>query len=351
MGKNDAKIFSQVFNATKQGNFEGRNILYLQKPIAKLASTLKIAPNQLLSVLRKSRHKLYSARLKRPAPSIDTKILTDWNGLLISALARASFVFSDESYKLAAIKCARALLRVKKGQRLRHVVSEKTSQKSDAFLEDYAYFIQGLIDLYETTFDISWLKQAISLQEELDQGFWDNSAGGYFQTATWHEKLLARSKPNYDGATPSGNSVALQNLLKLYQFTHDLKYKKSAEKILTSFGASLSRGFLRLPEMLCGLDYYLAKPLEVVIVKPNDGALDQEFKRALVKSYLPNKISIVVSANSIKANQELLPLLKYRIAQHGKTTAYVCENSVCELPTTDPQIFAQQLVKKSSPGK
>jgi len=325
LGEKLAAVVSRHHGVTAQGNFEGRNIFTVHEP---LDEALRVD-------LEKARAKLYAARARRPAPILDDKILTSWNGLMISALARASLVLDEPRYAKAAVRSAQFILEqlVIDGKLKRSYTDGAVGH--DAFLDDFAFLTAAMLDLYETTFDHRWLKQAKSFQATLDKQFADAERGGYFFTASSDQALLTRDKPDYDGAEPSGNSIALLNLLRLEQLTADASYRERAEKGFAAFGGRLQGQGEAVPKMLTALDYYLDEPLQLVIVLPPGGDASP-FVEKLRKTFLPNRTLSVGEEGSDET-------LQGKTAKDGKTTAYVCRNRTCERPTSDPELFAKQL--------
>jgi uncharacterized protein YyaL (SSP411 family) len=272
-------------------------------------------------------------------------VIAAWNGLMISAFARAARVLDEPTYARTAARAMEALLH-QLGQddaRLsRHAVAGTAT--GDGFVADYAFVIAALLDLWETTFEARWLDRAIAYQATMDRGFADDAHGGYFMTASWHEDLLVREKPDYDGAEPSGNSVALQNLLRLHALTADDRYRARADALLRGFGSILARTPHAVPLMLCGLDFRLDRSKEIVIVTPRTIAEAAPFLALLRGTFLPSHVTAVVPAGAAQvALARRLPPVADKIATQGRPTAYVCERTVCELPTTDPSVFARQI--------
>ncbi len=344
VGAERAKVVIAYYGLTQRGNFEGKNIFYRPRPVATVARQLKLTPEQLMAEIAEAKKALYAARLKRPPPILDTKILVSWNGLMISGFARGALVLGEEKYAESARKAARFILgsmRDARGRLLRTYVGEA---RLNAYLDDYAFLTQGLLDLYEATGEMEWLDAAIALQKTLDAHYADKKNGGYFMTSDDHEKLLAREKPDYDGAEPSGNSVAALNLLRLSEFTTQEGYRKSAERIFAAFGRKLQRASTGLPKLLSALDFYLDTPLEVVVVAP---AGPNPLLDVVRQTYLPNR-ALFRQASGAPAK---LPLLEAKVMRDGKPTAYVCEKGRCELPTSDPKVFAKQLEKRKAIGE
>jgi hypothetical protein len=299
------------------------------------------------------RKRLYAARARRPAPLRDDKILAAWNGLAISALARAGGSFESPEYTRAAARAAAFVLdEMRRDGRLLRVFKDGRSD-GPAFLEDYAFLTAGLLDLYEADPNPRWLREAIALQAVLDAHYLDREGGGYFKTADDQEQLLAREKPNDDGAVPAGNSIAAMNLLRLAALASDDRYRDNAVRLFSAFHPLLTRQPTRLPEMLLALDFFLGTTKEVILVRPASGEGAEAMLGALRASYAPNRIVAVATEGADLARQaEIVPLFAAKRARNGLTTAYVCEDRVCKLPTTDPATFAAQLEQQpQKPGE
>ncbi|MFQ5666029.1 MAG: thioredoxin domain-containing protein, partial [Candidatus Binatia bacterium] len=344
LGTQRAHMVAAYYAVTPSGNFEGRNILHTPRPVEAVAAELKMTSQKLRAVIEESNDRLYAARAKRPPPLRDEKILAAWNGLMISAYARAALTFGERRYADQAARAATFVLTaMRKDGRLLRSYKDGHAQH-DGYLDDYAFMTAGLLDLYEATGSPRWLKHAIALDKVLEAHFEDNKAGGFFMTSDDHEKLLAREKPGYDGAEPSGNSVHALNLLRLHEFTTDDRYRVRAERTLRAFGHVLQRAPAALSAMLQAVDYYLDTPKEIVIVTPQSRREADPFLAQLRTTFLPNRILVVVTAGRQLASQaKLVPLLESKIARGGKATAYVCEQRVCALPTTSPAVFAEQI--------
>ncbi len=332
------------YGVTNSGNHEGRNILHTERDRRKVAKELDLRPEELDSTLAAARERLYRVRSHRPPPHRDDKILVAWNGLMISAFARAGFAFGDERWVSAAARAADfALAHMRKGGRLERVYTNGRAQ-GPAFLDDYAFFIAGLIDLYEAQPDPRWLKAAIELQEALDRHYADTGGGGYFRTAADHEQLLAREKPGRDGAVPSGNSVAALNLLRLAELTGDDAYTERVVMLFSAYHELLTRSPTSVSELLLALDYYLDATKEIVVVRPASGGDLPALLAPLRGAFVPNRVLMVVTeGNDLEAHASLVPLVAGKRARLGEVTAYVCENRVCDFPTSDPAVFEKQI--------
>ena len=345
LGEERAKVVVAYYGVSEKGNFEGRNILHRPKPAAEVARTLGLPPEKLRSMVSEAREELYAARAERPPPLRDDKILTAWNGLMISAHAQAALVLGEARYARRAETAAAFLLENlrRDGRLLRSYKSGRA--RHNAYLDDYASLIAALLDLYEATGKPDWLREAVALEEVLEEHYQDEENGGFFMTSDDHEKLLAREKPSYDGAEPSGNSVAAMNLVRLHEFTTEDRYRETADRVFQAFDPILKKSPAALSEMLLALDFQLDTAKEVIIVTPASRGEAEPFLARLRKSFLPNRVLAVVPEHELAAHAKLIPFVEGKRAIKGKPTAYVCERRVCELPTSDPEVFARQIAK------
>jgi uncharacterized protein YyaL (SSP411 family) len=341
LGVQNARIVGAYWGVTSGGNFEGRNVLHVAQPSPEPAA---------LAAVRSARGPLLETRAKRPPPLRDEKILTSWNGLMISAHARAALALGDPTYAARAERAADFVLRaLAKGERLLRTYKDGAA-RLDAYLDDYAFLIAGLLDLYEATGSVRWLEEAVRLDGIIERHYEDTPGGGFFLTSDDAEKLLAREKPTYDGAEPSGGSVETLNLLRLHELTMRARYHERAERSLAAAGPVLAASPASLSEMLLAIDFATDVPKEIVIVTPRAVRDDAEpFLVKLREVFLPNRVLVVVGEGEpLAAIERLVPLVASKTAQHGKTTAYVCERGSCELPTADPEVFGR-LFRKSAP--
>jgi uncharacterized protein YyaL (SSP411 family) len=327
VGKERGALVEANYGVTRRGDLEGRSILRRVKPAEGVA-------------LESARKELLAARSKRAPLPIDRKIVTGWNGLMISAFARAGFALAEPRYTKQAVRAVEFLLAnvSEKGQLKRSWKDGKAQE--DGFLDDYAALAQGLIDLYEATADSRWLTEAIALQRALDARFRD-AAGGYFLTPEGKQGLLAREKSAYDGVIPTGNSIAALNLLRLSELTGNEEFRKRALEILSAFASRIQA----MPALLGALDWSLDQPLEVVVVRPRDDP-GEPLLQVLRRAYLPDAVrAIAAEGKDLDAQARAVPLLESKRAMGGKATAYVCHKRVCDLPTADPAVFAKQLAR------
>jgi len=343
IGPEESRVVAAFYGMTAGGNFEGRTIFNRPRPAGEVAAELGISEAEMEAVLTVARVRLYEARKLRPPPILDDKVLTSWNGLMISAFAVGSQVLGEPRYAEIASKAAGFVLAELRSEGRLHRTWRDGTAKQDAFLDDYAFLIAGLIDLYQATSEPRWLSEAISLQKVLDQGYWDE-AGGYFLTGADHETLLAREKPTWDGAEPSGNSVALMNLVRLAELTTDDAYRARADALLKAFAPLLARSPTGLAELQLGLDFRLGSPREIVLVTPNSPSEAEPFLKVLRERFLPQKVVVVATAGEdLARQQEVVPFLAGKVPRDGLATAYVCERYVCQLPTTDVEVFSRQI--------
>ena len=347
LGEEEAKLFNRFYGVEEEGNapagsdphgeFKGKNTLIQRMSIEEASKFFKKPGEELMNSLAASRKKLFEVRAKRPRPHLDDKIITAWNGLMISAFARGAQLLAEPAYLESAQRAAKFLRAEmwKEGQ-LRRSYREGASA-IPGFAEDYAYLIQGLLDLYEADFDIAWVQWAVELQTKMDALFAD-PAGGYFSTSGNDPSVLLRLKEDYDGAEPSPSSIAAMNLLRLAQFTGDEKHGERARKTLAAFSDQMTRLPSATPQMLCALDASLAKPRQIVIAGARDAAETNALLFQVHAEFLPNKILMLADGGPGQAwLGKRLEFFKTVGPLNGKPAAYVCENFVCQLPTSDPQ--------------
>ena len=356
LGQQKAAIFNARYGVEKNGNvrndpqgeFRGKNILIVSRSVDELAKQSGENKDAIETILSESRALLFAKRAVRPRAHLDDKTITAWNGLMISAFARAFQILEDEDY-LTAATAATAFVRKNlytpaSGILLRCYRTGRAA--IEGYADDYAFLIHGLLDLYEASFDVEHLNWAITLQNKQDSLFLDHRQGGYFSTTGKDITILMRIKEDYDGAEPSANSVTLQNLLRLGLMTDQPEYRKQAERIITEFSLKLERAPHAMPRMISAFDFYLAKPRQIIIAgKP--GAVDtRNLLRTLHERYIPNKT--VTLADGAAGQHSLEKHCKFISSIHpidGKATSYVCENRVCKLPVTDPEALRAVLLE------
>jgi len=328
----DADRFARFYGVTPHGNFEGKNVLFV--PNADEAEWQALAAG---------RERLRLVREERPHPLRDEKILTAWNGLAISAFAFGGFVLGEPRYVRAAERAAAFVLaELSRDGRLQR--SWKDGQISGAgFLEDDAFVVGGLLDLYEATFDARWLSAALELARRTETLFADERDGGWFRSAADHERLIAREKPSHDGAEPTGASVAIRNALRLHALSADDTWRTIAERGLRSYATILAQQPGALAEMLLAVDFATSIVPEIVIVRAARTSEDA-FVETLRRTFLPNRALLGAAGDDAIARLlELTPLVAGKTTLGDATTAYVCERGACRLPTTHVAEMLAQL--------
>jgi uncharacterized protein YyaL (SSP411 family) len=345
LGNEEAHFVAQVFNIEKDGNYmaettgkrSGDNILHSRKPLEEIASDLNLSSQDFQARLEAARQKLFSYRNKRVRPMKDDKILTDWNGLMIAALAKGAQAFDEPQYTEVACRAADFTLRNmrKANGRLWH--RHRDGQAGvDANLDDYAFLIWGLIELYEATFDTSHLRCALELTSDMLKHFWDEDGGGFYLVPDDGESLLVRKKEIYDGAVPSGNSVAMLNLLRLARMTANVDFEEKAAKIGRAFSRSVRQSPAAHCHLMIGLDFAIGSCYEVVIAGYAQAEDTRAMAKALRTRFLPNKVVLLNPTDRESTGiVKLAEFTKNQSSIGGKATAYVCLNYSCKSPTTD----------------
>jgi uncharacterized protein len=337
LDERDAQIFNFYYDVSEDGNFEEKNILNVNYTIEATAKALKISEEELKETLERGRKLLFEEREKRIKPFRDEKVLTAWNGLMLATFAEASAILETGDYLEIARRNAEFILEnlQKDGYLLRTYKDGKA--KLNAYLEDYANFADALVELYQASGETKYLAEARRLADLMITEFWDEENGGFFFTANNHEELIVRSKDYFDNATPSGNSVAADVLLKLSKLTGDEKYERFAVTVLRLVASQIRRFPNGFGRALSALEFHLSAAKEIVIV----GERGNELEREVWREYLPDKV--VVLADIEDADAESVPLLQERKMIDGKPTAYVCENFTCQKPVTTAVELREQL--------
>jgi uncharacterized protein len=347
LGEHDARLFAAYYNVTAAGNFEGENILNITKDLAAVAAAERVAPKELSASLKRSRALLFAVRERRIKPARDEKILTAWNGLMLASFAEAGAILKRPDYLEVAKRNARFILDNLRREGLLLRTCKDGQAKLNAYLEDYACFSDGLLSLFQTSGELEWLEAAISLTATMVTEFWDEEDGGFFYVGSSHEKLIVRSKDFFDNATPAGNSVATEVLLRLGLLLENSDYQRRAATVLRLTANSMERypsGFGRL---LCALDFYLSTPKEIALVGDPEAEETRLLATEIWQGYLPNKVIAQGSPDNPLA-AKLIPLLRNRPLVDDTATAYVCEHFACRQPVTTTQELAAQLANAAS---
>jgi uncharacterized protein len=329
LGEEESDLFCRYYGITEAGNFEGRNILHISRSQDLAAGLDNIAGERLYEIIQRGRQKLFHIRKKRVKPGRDEKVLTAWNGLMMGSFAKASGALACDRYSQIAVRNAEFLLSsLRRSGRLLRSYREGQA-KLNAYQEDYACLIDGLISLYESTFDLRWIREAEALTDQMVQRFWDPQGGAFYFTSEDHESLIHRPKDFYDNATPAGNSVAAGALLKLWKLTGNSRWSRFAVAILENVAGLMPKHPSAFSHALCALDFFLGKTKEIAIIGDPQEAGARNLLSEVFQAYLPNRVLACGAEGG-------LFLLENKPRIEGMATAYVCENFTCGLPVTSP---------------
>ncbi len=335
LGAEDARIFNYCYDVNPEGNWEGKTILNRPKTDAQAAKVLSIDDAELGRVLARARQRLFEAREKRVHPGRDDKVLVSWNGMMISAFAAGAQVLGDERYAKAAREAADFILRALRTDSGTLLHSYKDGQaRFNAYLDDYACLIDGLVDLYQATFEPRYVDDAVSLAEKMIALFHDDAEQGFFYTSSDHEALIARNKEAHDGSTPSGNSMAAWSLLRLGRLCGRSDFEETAVNTLEFLSTVLAQSPTAAGQALLALDFLLGPTREVAIVDGSRRDETDEVLRALHGRFLPNKIIVRKTAamTDERLPATLAPLLGGKVSRGGSATIYLCDHGTCGLP-------------------
>jgi uncharacterized protein YyaL (SSP411 family) len=328
------------------GEFTGKNILIELGSVAATAKHVAKDEAEVADLLAKARQTLFDLRAKRPRPHLDDKIITAWNGLMISAFARAAQILGDAEYLEAATRAAK-FLRAELYDETRKVLFRNYREGRSAvegFADDYAFLIQALLDLYEASFDIGWLRWAVELQETQDRLFFDNERGGYFTGAGNDPSILLRLKEDNDSAEPAASSIAALNLLRLAQIRNDARFYERAEKTIDAFAPQIGHFASAMPQMLVALDLSLSEPRQIVIAGARDASDTRALVREVHRRFLANRVLLLADGGEGQRYlEEKLEALRGMKPIDGKAAAYVCENFTCKAPVTDAKALSELL--------
>ncbi len=333
LGDEIGEIFCRYYDVTDVGNFEHHNILHPTLTVVQLAKLFRRDEDEVARLITEAKQKLFTVREGRVKPGRDDKILTGWNGLMLSAFAEAYKVLGDSRYLEIARQTIDFLFAhlCRDGRLLR---SFKDGQaKFNAYLDDYAFFAAALIDLYEATFERSYLERAVEFTDTLLSRFWDEREGGFFFTSSDHETLITRSKSAFDGSIPSGNSVAVVDLLRLSYLTDNPDYLAKAEQVLRLFYDAMEQNPFGFSNMLCALDFSLTRPKEIVLLGDKYAPATREMLTRIHEMFVPNKTLTCCDPRDPSVTMPTLLTGKTQI--EGKLTVYVCHNFTCSLPVTE----------------
>ncbi len=349
----DAEVFKFFYGIESDGNapagsdphgeFTGKNILIERATLSEAASKFGRPEDEIADSLGRSRQKMLKIRSRRPRPHLDDKIITAWNGLMISAYARAGAALQDENY-LEAARRAATFVRMQLYDQATKILYRSYREGRSAiagFADDYAFMIQGLLDLYEATLDSNWLRWAIELQEIQDRLFWDEKGGGYFSASANDPSLVLRMKDENDGAEPAPSSVGALNLLRLGELTDREDLRTKGGETIRAFSTVLSRFPTAMPQMLVALDFQMSPTQQIVIAGDKYARDARALLTEVHRYFLPHKVVILADDNDAVPKSEAVRQMK---PVNGKAAAYVCENFTCQSPVTDPRELQQLLL-------
>ncbi len=326
-----AEIACRYWDISDTGNFEGRNILRLTIDHEKAAEMFRREPAELAKLLSNARDRLLAARRLRVAPARDEKMLTSWNGLMISAFAKAAETFSDEIYAAATRDAVAFVEReLRRDDRLLATYKDGTA-KLNGYLDDYAFYANALIDVFEALQDRAYLTAADEICAAMLRHFWDTSGGGFYFTSDDHEDLIVRSKPAFDSSIPSGNSVATHVLLRLYHHSGNAEYLDRAEAVLRLYGRAAANQPFGFANLIAAADFHQRGPVQIAVVVDAARIADDPLLRQLRSLYLPNRTLTLIDP---EASALRPPLLAGKGQIDGKTTVYICRRMTCSAPAT-----------------
>jgi hypothetical protein len=351
--QDEADFFISVYNVLPEGNYTdeisgyktGKNILYLSESPENLAQLHNLDLTTFQKKITALNTKLFNAREKRIHPLKDDKILTDWNGLMITAFSKAARTLDSPKYEAAAEKAYKFIQNnlTKPTGHLLHRY-RNSDAAIDAYLDDYAFMIWGMLELYQTTFNTNYLQQAIDYTKILKEEFWDQTHYGYFFTGESTESPLARKKEFYDGAIPSGNSVMMLNLLKLAHITGDMTYADDAEKVGQAFSEAAQQSPGSYTMLLSAVEFATGNTQEIVITGDWKDQLTQQFLKTIQSLFLPNAIINYRPPQNAASTIDLIPYTKDLTPLNNLPTVYICRNFTCELPITDLPTLKSKLI-------
>jgi len=348
LGKEDGELYSEIYDITESGNFDGYNIPNLiHSSISQIAEKYRITESELRDKIEALRVKLFNVREKRVHPYKDDKILTAWNGLMIAALGKAAQVLQDRKYSEAAAKTIKFIFTNLKSKDGRLLARYRDGEaKFNGYLDDYAFLMWGLIEQYEATFDPSYLEQSIELHHQMKEYFWDKENGGFFFSGNDAEDLIARPKEIYDGAMPSGNSVAALNILKLARLTSDFQMEDNAMAHINTFIGTISEMPRAYAYFLMAVQFVIGPTKEVVITSESENDESDNMLKLIQTGFYPEMVLIYKNNKWESDLVGIAPFTKEQVSIQGKATAYVCENFACQAPTTSLDSLLKMLQSK-----
>ncbi len=334
LGPRHAKVFCRIYGITSAGNFQKKNVLHLKDSLETISDEEGIPIFEVSHIAKTAKQTLFQAREKRKLPFVDEKILTGWNGMMIGAMAYGYFVLRNPEYLKAASKAANFIWdRLRENEKLYRVYKDGQS-KVLAGIEDYSWYLDGLLRLYEASLDLEWINKAKIIADEMIKLFWDISDGGFFMTGSLQENLIARIKDSHDEAIPSSNSIAAKALIKLGRLTGNTEYSLKGRKTIQAFQGSIELQPAAHSSFLDALEYYDSPPLEVVISGDENDKEYLEMLKVIYQDYRPNLLLVGYKGEK---TFEIIPWAQGRGPVSGKTTAYVCKDNSCHPPVHDSE--------------
>jgi uncharacterized protein YyaL (SSP411 family) len=350
----DADVFRMRYGLMADGNapfdpqneFTGKNLLHTARSLSDIATLTGHSADDVLAALARARTTLLRVRASRPRPHLDDKVITAWNGLMIAAFARAGRVLPDGGRYVAGAQRAAAFVRTHLWRHETATLVRRFREGAsgvDAYAEDYTYLIFGLLELFQADGDPAWLEWALTLQNTLDDHFWDAEEGGWFSTTGRDPSVLLRLKEDYDGAEPAASSVGVMNLLTLAHLTGSPEMAERVEKVFRMFGPRAAGSGRTVPMLLSALSLHSAGMAQVVVVGDLGAPETNALMEAVRLRYLPNAVVVPVAPAQQHAFALALPWIEELTLRGGRATAYVCQDFTCDVPTTSPAEFAAQL--------
>jgi uncharacterized protein YyaL (SSP411 family) len=338
----DAPIFMSYYGVSEGGNFEGKNILHVAQDAQRVADDARVSLEEVQQMLKRDRELLFHVREQRVKPGRDEKILTSWNGLMLRSFAEAARYLDRPDYLQVAVNNANFLLsRLRQDGRLLRTYKDGRA-RLNGYLEDYAFLADGLLALYEASFDVRWFTEARILMERAIALFADEQNGGFFDTGSDHEALISRPKDVMDNATPAGNSVAADVLLRLAAFTGESAYRKRADDYLQPLAELVVQHPQAFGHVIGALDFAISPAKEIAIIGNPHDADTRTLLEVPNERYLPNSV-LACAAPDDRSAQQAIALLADRPAKEGKATAYVCQNFACQAPVTTAEALTRAL--------
>jgi uncharacterized protein YyaL (SSP411 family) len=338
----DTHLFALAYGVSSHGNFEGKNILHVARDVQQIARDEQLSVDKVEASLQKSRSILFQLREQRVKPGRDEKILTSWNGLMLRSFAEAARYLGRSDYLQVAVHNATFLLQMlRKDGRLMRTYKDGQA-RLNGYLEDYVFLADGLLALYEASFETRWFVEARALMEQAIALFADEQQGGFYDTGTDHETLISRPRESMDNATPAGNSVAVEVLLRLWAFTGEQSYRQRADDYLRPLADVMVQHPQAFGHVLGALDFAISPVKEVAIIGQPASPATQALLTVVNRHYLPNSVLACAAPGDGQAIQ-IVPLLADRPLKEGRATAYVCQNFACQSPVNSPEELAALL--------